>query len=119
MINGDVYYDDKKKTGFILSLMSKGEAAEWKEQFLKSKTDPTTQVITLPTHADFIKQVRDDFKQEDQVGNTVIKLKLLKQGKDQNVEGLVTKFRLLVGQAGLGSTTASDQIHLIEMFKKP
>ena len=117
LINEDVYHEDKKRVGFVLSLMSKGEAAEWKEQYLKSILDPTSYAINLPTYPEFTIRVRADFKQEDQIGDTVAKLKDLKQGKDQSIEGLVTEFRLLVRQAGLGSTTTSDQIHLIEMFK--
>jgi len=110
LINEDVYNDDKKKIGFILSLMSKGEVAEWKEQYINALTDPTTNVIILPDLMTFNTKVRTDFKQEDQVGDAMAKLKSLRQGSDQPIKGLVTEFRLLVRQAGLGSTTASDQL---------
>ena len=45
------------------------------------------------------------------------KLSLIKQG-NQSVEELVMEFRLLVRQAGLGNTSASDHLHLIRLFQK-
>jgi len=117
LINEEVYNDDKKKIGFFLSLMSKGEAAEWKEQYIKSLLDANNKIV-LPDLLTFSTRIRNDFKQEDRVGGAMAKLRRLRQGKDQSVEGLVSEFRLLVGQAGLGSTTDSDQLHLIELFKE-
>ena len=43
------------------------------------------------------------------------KLALLQQG-NRPVEAMITDFRLLVGEADLSTTSASDQIHLIKMF---
>jgi len=116
-INDDGYGQDKKRIGFILSLMNKGEAAEWVEQYVKSIKNPTGGQFQYPTLTTFTTRLLDDFKQEDQVGDAVAKLKYLKQGQEQSVEQLVSEFRLLVGQAGLGSTSTSEQIHLIELFK--
>jgi hypothetical protein len=113
-INKKSYDDDEKKVRFIFSLMSKGEAGEWSEQYLKVLTDAQGE-INLPTLKTMLDKIAADFKQEDQVGNAMERLRNLKQG-NQTVEELVTKFRLLVGQAGLDSTSTSGQRHLIEMF---
>ena len=75
-INSDAYNNDEKRIGFILSLMTKGEAGEWQEQYLQSITDIHDE-INLPTLGVFLGKVREAFKQENQVKNTLEKLKYL------------------------------------------
>jgi len=113
-INKKAYDDEEKQVRFIFSLMSRGEAGEWSEQYLKVLTDAQGE-INLPTLKTMLAKIAADFKQEDQVGNAMERLRNLKQG-NQTIKELVTKFRLLVGQAGLDSTSISGQRHLIEMF---
>ena len=58
---------------------------------------------------------KEAFKAANQTGNAMNKLSLMKQG-NRSVEELVTEFRLLVGQTGLGNTSPSDHLHLIRLF---
>ena len=116
-INASVYDTDKKKIAFVLSFMNEKEALLWKEQYVNTIMDAATGAITFPTWAIFQTKVLDDFKPTDQTRDAMNKLELLRQGS-KTAEELVTEFRLLVGQAGLAATTTSDNIHLIQMFRK-
>jgi len=114
-VNSDIYNDDPKKIGFILSYMSEKEATLWKRQYLQSIT--TNNVINFPKIDDFLKKVLGDFKQEDETRSATNQLERLQQGKG-TAEELVTKFKLLVGKANLSSTSTSDHVHLIRMFQR-
>ena len=66
-------------------------------------------------YADFMNKLQAAFKAVNPVDAAMQKLALLRQG-NRPVETMITKFRLLVGDAGLSVDSASDQIHLIKMF---
>jgi len=80
LLNKDVYDDNGLRIGLILSLMTKGEAADWAEQFIDDIANPTTGALEFPSYQNFANLLLRDFKQEDQVRDTANKLKYLKQG---------------------------------------
>ena len=116
-INQDVYDTAAKKIAFVLSYMTEKEALLWKEQYVNTLIDPNTGNITFPSWATFRTKLLDDFKPVDQTRTAMNKLELLRQG-NKTAEELVTEFKLLVGQASLGATTTSDNVHLIQLFRK-
>ncbi|KDR77548.1 hypothetical protein GALMADRAFT_23199, partial [Galerina marginata CBS 339.88] len=115
-INGNIYNSEPKKIAFILSYMTEKEAKQWREQFLSSITDKDG-MITFPAQSEFREKLLRAFSPIDQTRDAMNKLELLRQG-NKTAEELVTEFRLLVGQAGLGNQSTSDNLHLIQMFRK-
>jgi len=105
------------RIGFILSLMTKGEASDWAEQYLESCLDQRNGTIDFPTFTVFLEEINRDFKQEDEVCDAANRLKSLKQG-NRTAEELVTEFRLLVGKAGFKGNNDRDHYHLIEKFQE-
>ena len=116
-INDDVYDNEGLKIGFILSLMTKGEASDWAEQFLEACINPHTRALEFPTYDEFLTKLHADFKQEDEVRDAANKLKTLRQG-NRTAEELVTEFRLLIGKAGFRGDNERDHYHLIEKFQE-
>jgi hypothetical protein len=114
-INDQIYVSDAAKIAFVLSHMVDKEALQWKEQYITSITNAADQIV-FPTYLVFITALKEAFKPVDQTADAMHKLNLIKQGS-RPVEELVTEFRLLVGQAGIGDSTTSDNIHLIGLFR--
>lgn len=114
-VNKNVYDNDDAKIAFILSYMTDKEALQWKELFIERKTIANGDIV-FPKYADFLKELNDAFKAADRTGDAMNKLVNLKQG-NRTAEELVTEFRLLAGQANLGSDSHSDNVHLIGLFR--
>ena len=116
-INEDIYTTDKLKIGFVLSYMNEKEARDWRELYLENLEDPVTGRLVYPTFGAFLTEVRKAFRSADQIQDVICKLENLKQGKKM-AEQVVTEFKQLIGQAGLTTRSASDNIHLISLFRK-
>ena len=69
----------------------------------------------LPGYGAFITLLKEAFKPADKTRKAMNKLYMIKQG-NRLAEELVTKFRLLAGQANLGQTSPSNHLHLIRLF---
>ncbi|PPQ90061.1 hypothetical protein CVT25_006672 [Psilocybe cyanescens] len=119
-INNDIYNTDKKKITFILSFCMEGGAKLWKEQYLISRTRGTNpnQMIEWDTLSTFLKKFHDAFTPVDKTRSAMNNIKWLKQKTDERVEDIISKFKLLVGQANLGTETELDHTHLIGLFQK-
>ena len=116
-INEDIYTTDELKIGFVLSYMNKKEARDWHKLYLENLKDPVTGRLLYPTFGTFLTEVRKAFRSADQVQDAMCKLENLRQGKKM-AEQVVTEFKQLIGQAGLTTRSASDNIHLIGSFRK-
>ena len=116
-INEDIYTTDKLKIGFVLSYMNEKEARDWRELYLENLEDPVTGRLVYPTFGTFLTEVRKAFWSADRIQDALCKLENLKQGK-KTAEQVVTEFKQLIGQAGLTTRSASDNIHLISLFRK-
>ena len=114
LVNRAIYKTDEAKIIFILSYMTDKEALQWKEQYLTLITD-NDRNMTLPGYRAFITLLKEAFKPADKTGKAMNKLCMIRQG-NRPAEELVTKFRLLAGQANLGQTSPSDHLHLIRLF---
>ena len=115
-VNEGIYTTNASKIAFVLSYMTDKEALQWKEQYVQSITQPDGSIV-FGTYKNFLDQIKEAFKPIDQTNAAMNKIILLRQ-KNQPVEKIVTEFRLLVGQAGLGDTSDSDNLHLIRMFRE-
>lgn len=118
MINDATYDTDFDKIFFVLSHMTE-KTKLWKELFLDTHVDETTGLgeEKFPTFNDFIGKLEEDFKAEEHDEEALDKLYLLKQG-NRTAEELVTEFKFLAREAGLGFQTYSDHIHMIRLFQE-
>ncbi|PPQ78817.1 hypothetical protein CVT25_010687 [Psilocybe cyanescens] len=116
-INSDIYDTENKKIAFILSFCNKKEAKLWKEQYLTSKTKEN-KTIEWDTLRTFLDKFNDVFTPVDETRSAMNKIYKLRQTPEVEVETIITKFKLLVGQANLGMETDLDHAHLIGLFQK-
>ncbi|PPQ90068.1 hypothetical protein CVT25_006702 [Psilocybe cyanescens] len=107
-INKDVYDTEPKRIVFMLSFMQEGNVV--------NKLNLDTGDIDLPTYKEFIDEFQKAFKPEEEDIDALDKLKMLRQ-KNLTAEQLVTKFKLLVGEAGMTNDSDTANKLLIEMFK--
>ena len=62
-INEDIYNTNKKKIGYALSFMNKGDAKSWKGQFIQNAQGPTR--LDLGTWTQFVKELTNGFQPYD------------------------------------------------------
>ena len=79
-INEEIYWNDKLKVAFVLSLMNEKEALTWRGHYINSITNKQLK-ITYPTIAEFLTKLETNFKPVDMAGEAMNKLELLQQGK--------------------------------------
>lgn len=111
-VNDHIYLNDIKKITFVLSFMTEGDAASWKEEFLESKNTPG-QPMHLGTYAQFITDLDTAFKPYDAPGDALEEIKLIRMGNN-TAEDHVAQFKMLVNKAKLGTASAM----LIDAFRK-
>ena len=113
-INEDTYKTDKVKVAFVLSLMNKKEAHQWKGHFI-NKITRADMKIDFSSFKDFLVLIKYTFKPADQAGEAMNKLELLWQG-NWAVEEMIMDFWLFCAEAELGEKLASENWHLIKLF---
>ena len=96
-VNDGTYNTDKKKITYAI-LLFEGEAQLWKSAFVKSKT--TDGVINLSTWNNFVAELKQDFKEIDETGDSLFALQRLYQGS-RPAEDYNTEFRILAYKAGI------------------
>ena len=107
-INQNHYDTDEKKIGFVLSFLTEGDAAIWKEQFIdkirKDATDATTRGDdpTWGTYEKFLESFEKSFSLFDAPGDALDAMKNMKMG--DNIDKHISKFKLLLSQSGLGES---------------
>ena len=116
-MNKGIYTMDKLKIGFVLSYINEKEAKDWRKLYLKDLEDPVTGKLVYPTFGAFLAEVHKAFRSVNWVQDALCKLENLKQGK-KTAEQVITKFKQLIGQAGLTTRLTSNNIHLIGLFRK-
>ncbi|PPR06504.1 hypothetical protein CVT24_002664, partial [Panaeolus cyanescens] len=97
-INRALYNNDEKRIAFVLSHMTGGDAATWKQQFITSKF--SGQTLNLGSWQDFYDDLKASFKEEETISNALSELTNLKQGS-KTAEQHNIDFRLIAGKAGL------------------
>ena len=64
VINREIYDADENKIGFMMSLLNKGEAGAWKEQFIQASYDTTStnSQMNFGTFDDFLHNLKAMFQ---------------------------------------------------------
>ena len=111
-INDHIFTNDIKKIAFVLSYMTEGDAASWKEEFLKTKTQPG-QAVDLETYITFIDKIEGVFKPYNAPGDALEEIKVMRM-EGNLAEDHVAQFKILVNKAKLDTTSAM----LIDAFRE-
>ncbi|PPQ85727.1 hypothetical protein CVT25_003105 [Psilocybe cyanescens] len=119
-INKDIYNTNKKKIAFILSFCGEAEAKLCNEQYMTSRTRGTSgnHTIDWETLTTFLDKFHKAFTPVDETRSAMNNIRRLRQEPDEKVEVVINKFKLLVGQANLGTETETDHAYLIGLFQK-
>ena len=115
--NRAIYDNDEKKVVFVLSFMTEGDAATWREQWLdeldeKAKT-ANKMDMDFGTLADFIKLLEKDFATYDAPGDALEKIKTLRYDQKFSIEDHISKFKALLSQSGM-----DESLSTIDYFRQ-
>ena len=108
-VNKEVYNNDEKKIAYLLSFMTEGDAASWKEEFLARKINEAEKNDTdlkLGTFKEVKETIRKSFEPFDGPGDALEEMKRLRMANNSNIDEHVAKFKMLVTQSGLSDLTA-------------
>ena len=114
-INKEHYNTNDKKIAFVMSFMTDGDAALWKQEFIsKVIRDSVTagNNITFGTYKSFIESLEKLFLPYDAPGDALDAMKRLRMGEG-NFEEHLAKFKLLVSQSGLDESAA-----VVDLFRE-
>ena len=107
-INKEHYNTDDKKIAFVMSFMTNGDAALWKQEFISKVIQDSVTAgneITFGTYKSFIESLEKSFLPYDAPGDALDAMKRLQMGEGSFEEHLA-KFKLLVSQSGLDKLAA-------------
>lgn len=113
-INKDHYDTDDKKIGFVLSFLTEGDAAIWKEQFVdKVRRDAILRGDdpAWGSYQKFHESFEESFAPFDAPGDALDAMKNLKMG--DNIDEHISKFKLLLSQSGLGESAV-----IVDLFQE-
>ena len=113
-MNRSVYDTDEKKVGYILSLMTEGVAAVWRDNFLRS-AENELEVYDFPTYRNFVQLLERNFQNTDEKEEALHQLGKITQGS-HSIQDHNAKFSLLCHQSDLADEN-SEQV-LINYYKK-
>ena len=91
MANKHVYSTDQDKVLFVLSYMSEGDAASWKEDFFETKEQAN--LFDLGTYDALLMKITKDFSPYDAPKDAIYEMKELKLGNNL-IEEHVLKFKM-------------------------
>jgi hypothetical protein len=115
LANADAYPNDLDKVLFVLSYMSEGDAASWKEEFFDTAEQKAAQngsTLTLGSYTDLIALIEKDFSPYDAPKDAIYEMKELKMG-NTTVEEHVSRFKMLVTKSKLAKNDA-----VVEYFRE-
>jgi hypothetical protein len=113
-MNRSVYDTNEKKVGYILSLMTEGTAAIWRDNFLRS-TEDETETYAFPNYRNFIQLLENNFQSTDEKAEALYQLGRITQGS-HSIQDHNAKFSLLCHQSEL-TDDGSEQV-LINYYQK-
>jgi hypothetical protein len=113
-VNRHLYNNDNKKISFILSYLTGGDAAIWKQQFIQTKIEEHEQDKTEEpnwgTYKSFVEALKKAFQPYDEPAEALEDMKKLHLG-DNSIMEHNSRFRLLVSQ-----TEMTDSPALIDLY---
>ena len=110
-VNEDIYNNDRKKIGYALNFMDKGDAKSWKTAFLQNATTQTG--LDLGTWTNFLDKLKGDFKPYDAPGDALEELITLKMG-NSSIEDHIARYKVLLKK----SQVPDDSPSAIDYFRK-
>ena len=114
-INKEHYNNDNKKIAFIMSFMTDGDTALWKEEFIgKVIRDSVARGddISFGSYKKFIESLEKSFTLYNVPGDALNAMKHLRMG-DRSFEEHLAKFKLLMSQSGLDKLAA-----IVDLFRE-
>ena len=108
LVNADAYLTDLDKILFVLSYMSEGDAASWKEEFFntaKQKVAQNRTTLSLGTYPELIALIEKDFSPYDAPKDAIYEMKEMKMG-NSSIEEHVAKFKMLITKSKLAKNEA-------------
>ena len=113
--NRAIYNNDEKKVVFVLSFMTEGDAATWREQWLddldaKAQAANKTE-MDFRTFGELIKLLEKDFAAYDAPGDALEKMKNLRYDTKASIEDHISRFKALLSQSGM-----KELISVIDYF---
>jgi Ty3 transposon capsid-like protein len=113
-VNKATYDNDDKKISFILSYLTGGDAAVWKQQFIQTKIEESEEAKTdepsWRTYKEFIEALKKMFQPYDEPGEALEEMKKLRLG-DGSIMEHNSRFRLLVSQIGMKDSPALTDLY--------
>jgi hypothetical protein len=111
-VNKATYDNDNKKISFILSYLTGGDAAVWKQQFIQTKIEEEakTDEPNWGTYKEFVEALKKTFQPYDEPGEALEEIKKLCLG-DGSITEHNSRFRLLVSQIGMKDSLALTDLY--------
>jgi Ty3 transposon capsid-like protein/Zinc knuckle len=108
-VNKTIYDNDDKKISFILSYLTGGDAAVWKQQFIQTKIEESVDAKTdepdWGSYKEFVEALKKTFQPYDEPAEALEDMKKLCLG-DSSITEHNSRFRLLVSQTGMKDSPA-------------
>ena len=109
--------NDEKKVVFVLSFMTEGDTATWREQWLdnldaKAKVANKTE-MDFGTFGELIKLLEKDFAAYNAPGDALENMKNLPYNPKALIEDHISRFKALLSQSGM-----KESISVIDYFRQ-
>jgi hypothetical protein len=115
-VNKTTYDNDDKKISFILSYLTGGDAAVWKQQFIQTKIEESVEAKTdepdWGSYKEFVEALKKTFQPYDEPAEALEDMKKLRLG-DGSITEHNSRFRLLVSQTGM-----KDSLALTDLYRE-
>ena len=109
-INDKIYNSNKRKIAFILSLLTEGEAASWKEKFVREAIINCKKwniPLDFSTFVVFETEFFEAFKPFDQTGDAWAEMKEMRfKRPTRNMDKHIARFKSLLTKTGMTDSTA-------------
>jgi Retrotransposon gag protein len=113
-VNKMTYDNDDKKISFILSYLTGGDAAVWKQQFMQTKIEESVDAKTnepdWKSYKEFVEALKKTFQPYDEPAEALEDMKKLRLG-DGSITEHNSRFRLLVSQTGMKDSPALTDLY--------
>jgi Retrotransposon gag protein len=113
-VNKTTYDNDDKKISFILSYLTGGDAAVWKQQFIQTKIeesiDANNDEPDWGSYKEFVEALKKTFQPYDEPAEALEDMKKLRLG-DGSITEHNSRFRLLVSQTGMKDSPALTDLY--------
>jgi hypothetical protein len=115
-VNKTTHDNNDKKISFILSYLTGGDAAVWKQQFIQTKIEESVDVKTdkpdWRSYKEFVEALKKTFQPYDEPAEALKDIKKLRLG-DSSITEHNSKFCLLVSQTGM-----KDSLALTDLYRE-